>query len=64
MNDHPVDISSKKKLILWTLSLHNYVNSLQGKKNYTYEDMVKSLQANCPYKLNVKGTSSRKSFTK
>jgi FAD-linked sulfhydryl oxidase len=35
---------SKKALFNWTVSLHNKVNKMNGKKEYSYEEALESLE--------------------
>lgn len=32
IKNHPVNVSSRKQMVIWTLSLHNHINIMNGQK--------------------------------
>lgn len=43
LNEHPIDnhLQSKEELVKWVIDMHNLVNTETGKKNYSYETIIK-----------------------
>jgi hypothetical protein len=37
--DHPVNVTSRKQLVLWTLCIHNHINELNGKEKWDMETL-------------------------
>ena len=41
--EHPIDnyLNSKEDLVKWVIDMHNMVNTETGKKNYSYNTIIK-----------------------
>ncbi len=44
INEMPMKLNSRKDLALWLIDLHNEVNGKEGKRHYTYEEVIKDFE--------------------
>ena len=40
-HDIPIDFTNRHKLFAWTVKMHNRVNKMNGKPEYSYEEAIK-----------------------
>lgn len=57
LKKHPLDdeaLANKESLIHWTIKMHNEVNKVYGKKQYTFEEgLAMILDGSMPYKCST-----------
>jgi len=44
INEMPIKLNCRKDLVLWLIDLHNEVNGKEGKRHYTYEEVLKEYE--------------------
>jgi len=52
MNELPIKLNNRKELVYWLIDLHNEVNGKEGKRQYTYEEIIKIYEIK--YKKKIK----------
>lgn len=40
LNENPMQLDSRKDLVLWLIDIHNEVNGKEGRRHYTYEEVL------------------------
>lgn len=41
LNEYPIQLDNRKNLVMWLIDLHNEVNGKEGRRHYTYEEVIK-----------------------
>lgn len=53
INEMPMKLDCRKDLALWMIDLHNEVNGKEGKRHYSYEEVLKDYEKKLDKKINL-----------
>jgi len=61
INEYPIKLESRKDLIYWLIDLHNEVNGKEGRRQYSYEEVIKRYEHKYNKKIDILFNTDQKS---
>ncbi len=63
LREFPIKLSCRKDLVCWLIDLHNEVNTLTGKKHYSYEEVLRDYEQKLGKKISLTDDDSKLNLT-
>ena len=63
LKEFPIRLNSRKELVMWLIDLHNEVNGKEGKRQYTYEEVVNIYKTRLNKDLELENDKKNVDFT-
>ncbi len=63
INEIPIRLNNRKDFVCWMIDIHNEVNTKEGKKHYSYEEIIKLYEDKFNKKISFTEDGSHVNFT-